>query len=105
MRKFSENKVQSLKKFVQELSWIFDTYKGNTFSDLYDFLAQQEQNKSLELHKCSIPNDKEYLVGVLPRLISRACVGVANFSATVFTSAPILCAVLMQSKRLKAATL
>lgn len=68
MRKFSENKVQSLKKFVQELSWIFDTYKGNTFSDLYEFLAQQEQNKSLELHKCSIPNDKEYLVGVLPRL-------------------------------------
>ena len=64
MKKINKNKQKRLQNFMQELSWVFDSFKDVNFKDAYDFFKQQELNRT----ENELSDDTQYLVGVLPKL-------------------------------------
>ena len=64
MKKTTKNKEKRLMNFMQELSWVFESFRDVSFKDVYDFFQQQDGNSSNDI----LSDDTQYLVGVLPKL-------------------------------------
>lgn len=65
MRKTTKTKSKRVQSFIQELAWVFDSFKDVSFKDVYECYSQQcgSENSSIR-----IAGETQYLVGVLPKL-------------------------------------
>ncbi|WP_455666376.1 hypothetical protein [Phocaeicola sp.] len=64
MKKINKNKEKRLLNFMQELSWVFDSFKDVNFKDAYEYFQQQDTVTT----EHGLSDDTQYLVGVLPKL-------------------------------------
>lgn len=64
MKKINKNKEKRLLNFMQELSWVFDSFKDVNFKDAYEYFQQQDT----VVTEHGLSDDTQYLVGVLPKL-------------------------------------
>lgn len=62
MKKLTKNKEKRLMNFMQELSWVFESFNDVSIKEVYEFFKQQVENDN------TLSNDTQYLVGVLPKL-------------------------------------
>lgn len=64
MKKINKNKEKRLLNFMQELSWVFDSFKDVNFKEAYEYFQQQDTVAT----EHGLSDDTQYLVGVLPKL-------------------------------------